>query len=236
MPDDRFNGDGEMTRPVDPRDRRRGNRTVAESMGIPPAIGRRPRPEPEESEHPEGGTRVPVERRKRDAGHGGEADLRRQLEAAEEAVEKARAEAAENEDKYVRTVAEMDNLRKRFRQEQANQLQYGNSELLAKLLPVVDNFYRALEHAPDAAEGEAPLEWVTGLTMVLRQLEEMLAAAGVTTIEAVGHPFDPNLHQAVLAEPSEEHGEGTVIDELQRGYMLHDRVLRPSMVKVAGNS
>jgi molecular chaperone GrpE len=231
MPDDEFNGDAGMTRPVDPRDRRRGNRTVAESMGIPPAIGRRPRPDAEE---PEGGARG--EGRKRGADHGGDADLRRQLDAAEEALEKARAEAAENADKYVRTVAEMDNLRKRFRQQQADQLQYGNAELLAKLLPVVDNFHRALEHAPDAPEGEAPLEWVAGLTMVLRQLEEMLAAAGVTTIEAVGHPFDPNLHQAVLAEPSDEHGEGVVTDELQRGYMLHDRVLRPSMVKVAGNS
>ena len=173
---------------------------------------------------------------RRSTKRGGDADVRKQMQAAEEAIEKARAEARENADKYVRLAAEMDNLRKRHRQEQANQLQYANSELIIKLLPVLDNFYRALEHAPDAAEGEAPQEWISGLTLVLRQLEDLLAAEGVSPIESVGADFDPNLHQAVIAEPSDEHDEGKVIGELQRGYMLHDRVIRPSLVKVARNS
>jgi molecular chaperone GrpE len=203
-------------------------------MGIPPALGRRARPSGESDGEAAGGDHQPAgERRKRAEGG---ADLRRQLEAAEEALEAARAEAAENNDRYVRTAAEMDNLRKRFRQDQAAQLQYGNSELIAKLLPVVDNFHRAVEHAPEGGEGAAAQEWIAGVTMVLRQLEELLAASGVTPIDSVGKEFDPSLHQAVMAEPSDEHDEGHVIDELQRGYMLHDRVLRPSMVKVARNS
>lgn len=222
-----------MTGPDDPRARRRGNRTVAESMGIPPAVGRRPRAQGD-TDGGEGQRPAAAERPKRGDDSG--ADLRRQLEAAEEALEDARADAAESKDRYVRIAAEMDNLRKRFRQDQAAQLQYANSELISRILPVVDNFHRAVEHAPDGVDGAAAQEWIAGVTMVLRQLEELLAAEGVTPIDAVGKEFDPNLHQAVMAEPSDEHDEGHVIDELQRGYMLHDRVIRPSMVKVARNS
>ena len=234
MFDDDFHVGTGMSDPTDPRSRRRGNRTVAESLGIPPAVGRRARDEADAANGEAAGGRAPVERRS--TKRGSDADVREQMQAAEEAIEKARAEARENADKYVRLAAEMDNLRKRHRQEQANQLQYANSELIIKLLPVLDNFYRALEHAPDAAEGEAPQEWISGLTLVLRQLEDLLAAEGVSPIESVGADFDPNLHQAVLAEPSDEHDEGKVIGELQRGYMLHDRVIRPSLVKVARNS
>jgi molecular chaperone GrpE len=226
---------------IDPRDlpggRPRRSRTMAETLGIPPALGRHAADATEKAAGD--GDRRAGQRRRAKAEPGGDGDrkeLVRQLDAAEEAVEKARAEAKEAKEQYVRIAAEMDNLRKRHRQEQASQLQYGNAQLLEKLLPVLDNFHRALEHAPDAAEGEAPQEWVAGLTMVLRQLEELLAAEGVTPIDAVGQDFDPNVHQAVIAEPSDEHEEGKVIDELQRGYMLNDRLLRPSMVKVSRNS
>lgn len=183
-------------------------------------------------------TNLPPQRRTshRGAAEHGDVDVRATLDAAEEALEKARHEAKENAEKHVRLAAEIDNLRKRHRQEQAERLQYANSELINRLLPVVDNFHRALEHAPDAGEAEAPQEWVAGLTMVLRQLEDLLEAEGVKPIDAVGHDFDPNLHQAVMAEPSDEHEEGKVIAEMQKGYTLHDRVLRPSMVKVARNS
>jgi molecular chaperone GrpE len=159
----------------------------------------------------------------------------RQLEAAEEALEEARAAVKENTDKYVRIAAEMDNMRRRHRQEQADQLQYANSELITKLLPVLDNFHRALDHAPEGVEG--PTEQLrSGLLMVVKQFEDILESEGVRPIEAEGQFFDPNLHQAVTAEPSEEYAEGQVIAELQRGYTLHDRVLRPSLVKVARDS
>jgi molecular chaperone GrpE len=231
--DDRYDGNGMSD--AEDRPGRRRPRTMAESLGIPPAVGRRARAADEGSRDPDDEPiEVPSERRSRRGSD--RAGAAKQLEAAEEALEKARAESRENAEKYVRVAAEMDNLRKRYRQERASQLQYANSELISKLLPVVDNFHRALEHAPGAAEDTAPQEWVAGLNMVLRQLEDMLAAEGVTVIDAVGQDFDPSRHQAVLAEPSDEHDEGKVIEEMQRGYMLHDRVIRPSMVKVARNS
>jgi len=197
----------------DNEDEKRG--TAGEALGIPPAVG---------------GARRDRHRNAEGRPAGKEAELRRQLELLEETLEQTRKEASDARDAYLRTAAEMENVRRRHRQDQADRLQYGNAELIAKLLPVVDNFHRALEHAP---AGDQQL--VDGLLMILRQFEDVLASEGVTHIEAVGKPFDPSEHQAVVAEPSEEHEDGTVIDELQKGYRLHDRVLRPSMVKVARN-
>jgi molecular chaperone GrpE len=225
-------------RDIEAEDRRR---TRAEAMGIPPSVGRRARPDRPPLD-PRDGLSLPADvdstepaasqRRERRSEPRADKQLGRQLEAAEEALESARAEARETTDKYVRLAAELDNVRRRHRQEQADQMQYANAELLTQLLPVVDNFHRALEHAP-AVEGDAGGQWVNGVTMVLRQLEEILAAAGVEPIDAVGEDFDPAFHQAVMAEDSDEHEEGKVIGELQRGYRLRDRVLRPSMVKVS---
>jgi molecular chaperone GrpE len=179
--------------------------------------------------------RTPSGPRRKEPGRGAELDPRKQLEAAEEALEEARAAVKENADKYVRASAEMENMRRRHRQEQADQLQYANSELITKLLPVLDNFHRALDHAPEGVEG--PSEQLrSGLLMVVKQFEDILESEGVRPIETLGQFFDPNLHQAVTAEASVDHEEGQVIEELQRGYTLHDRVLRPSLVKVARNS
>ena len=178
-------------RPDTPRGRQ--SHTAAEALGIPPAVGRGK------------------------AGDGAK-ELRHQLEAAEQVLEEARAEAREARDNHLRTAAELENMRRRHRQEQVERL------------PVVDNFHRALEHAPEADQ-----QLVSGIEMILRQFEEVLASEGVEAIEAVGRPFDPNVHQAVSAEPSEEHPDDVVIAELQRGYRLHDRVLRPSLVKVSRN-
>jgi molecular chaperone GrpE len=197
-----------------PPERRRRTRTRAEAMGIGPDLSPRGR-EDATSGKP---------------GH----DARQQLEVAERELEAARAEARENADRHLRLAAEMDNMRRRHRQEQADRLQYGNAELITRLLPVLDNFHRALDHAPEGIEGPAE-QLRNGLLMVVKQFDDMLASEGVTPIEAEGKYFDPNLHQAVLAEPSPDHEEGQIISELQRGYTLHDRVLRPSMVKVARN-
>ncbi|MDQ6749067.1 MAG: nucleotide exchange factor GrpE [Candidatus Dormibacteraeota bacterium] len=164
-------------------------------------------------------------------------ELKRQLAAAEEALESARAEARDGNEKFLRLAAEMENVQRRHRQDRQEQLIYGNAELIKRILPLLDNFHRALEHVPESnAEDPAVQQWVEGLNMVVRQFEDILAGAGVEAIEAVGKPFDPNQHQAVMAEPSDKHEDGQVIAELQRGYRLRDRVLRPSMVKVANNS
>ena len=196
-------------------ERRRRPRTGAEAMGIAPDIGRRTKDAGDPSDKVK--------------------HLVQQLESAEEALEAARAEARENADKYVRVAAEMDNMRRRHRQEQTDRLQYANAELITKLLPVLDNFHRALDHAPEGIEGPTD-QLRQGLLMLAKQFEDILESEGVQPIEAEGQYFDPNLHQAVIAEPSPDHEEGQVIAELQRGYTLHDRVLRPSLVKVARNS
>ena len=187
-------------------------RTRAEEMGIPPvwAVG-----------GDKGKTR----------------ELRKQLEAAEEAVDAARREARDATERHLRVAAEMENMRRRHQKDRQDQVLYGNADLIVRILPLLDNFHRALDHAPASAESDPVVEqWVSGLQMVVRQFEEILAGAGVEPIDAVGKPFDPSEHQAVTAEPSDEHEDGHVIAELQRGYRLRDRVLRPTMVKVATNS
>ncbi|HEV1998811.1 MAG TPA: nucleotide exchange factor GrpE [Candidatus Dormibacteraeota bacterium] len=163
-------------------------------------------------------------------------ELRKQLGAAEEALERARADARDANERYLRTAAEMENLRRRHQKDRTDQLLYGNSDLIVRILPLLDNFHRALDHVPASAEDDVEVrQWVSGLLMVVRQFEDILEGAGVEAIDAVGRAFDPSLHQAVMAEASDEHEDGQVIAELQRGYRLRDRVLRPSMVKVANN-
>jgi molecular chaperone GrpE len=163
-------------------------------------------------------------------------ELKKQLAAAEEAVEVARAQERDAREQYVRMAAELENIKRRHRQDRQDQLLYGNAELITRILPLLDNFHRALEHVPAVAVEDPEVKaWVNGLLMVVRQFEDILEGAGVEPIESVGQKFDPNLHQAVMAEASEEHPEDHVIQELQKGYRLRDRVLRPSMVKVARN-
>lgn len=163
-------------------------------------------------------------------------ELKKQLAAAEEALESARTDARDAHEKYLRAAAEMENMRRRHQQDRTDQVLYGNADLILRILPLLDNFHRALEHVPESAiEDPALKPWVSGLLMVVRQFEDVLQGVGVEGIEAVGKQFDPSMHQAVMSEPSEEHEDGQVIAELQRGYRLRDRVLRPSMVKVASN-
>ena len=109
--------------------------------------------------------------------------------------------------------------------------QFANAVLIGKLLTVLDDFDRALASVPeDAHEG-----WVDGIRLVERKLRTVLESEGVTPIEAVGTPFDPNLHEAVVHEKTAEYPDNQVIEEVQRGYRLHDRVLRPALVRVANN-
>jgi molecular chaperone GrpE len=109
--------------------------------------------------------------------------------------------------------------------------QFANEMLLARLLAVLDDFDRALDNVPpDAHES-----WVEGVQLVERKLRGLLEAEGVTPIEAIGQPFDPNIHEAVVHQDTTEAPDNTVIGEVQRGYLLHGRVLRPSLVQVANN-
>jgi molecular chaperone GrpE len=151
---------------------------------------------------------------------------REQLEAELEAT---RQELQATFAKYQRLAADFENHKRRTRQELAERTQYANEELLLKLLPLLDNFKRALEHAP---EGIDP-QWFEGIKLIARQFEATLQAQGLSSIPAVGEKFDPSQHEAIAQEETDEHEEGTVVEEMQPGYRLHQKVLRPTLVKIA---
>jgi molecular chaperone GrpE len=133
-------------------------------------------------------------------------------------------------DKYMRQVAEFDNFRKRTEKEKAQMFDSGASNVLTKILPVVDNFERGLAAVSDE-DRENPI--VQGFDKIYRQLIKTLEDMDVKPIEALGKEFDPNFHNAVMQVESEEYEEGIVAQELQKGYMFHDSVIRHSMVGVA---
>jgi molecular chaperone GrpE len=132
-------------------------------------------------------------------------------------------------DRLLRKTAEFENYRKRVERERRELTDVVTSDLVKELLPIIDNFERAQEAAP-GREADAYRE---GVAIIHRQLLDLLRRWGVRPIEAVGADFDPHLHEAVVQEFSPNHRDGEVIEELQRGYRLGDRLLRPAMVKVA---
>jgi molecular chaperone GrpE len=141
----------------------------------------------------------------------------------------ARRELDEMRDRLLRKTAEFDNYRKRIERERREQSDQATVDLLVALLPIVDDFDRALtvEAGPEADS------YRKGVELIHAKLHDVLKKRGVRPIEALGADFDPNIHQAVMHEESPDHRDGEVIGELQKGYMLGDRLLRPAMVKVA---
>src|SRR5688572_2394948 len=131
-------------------------------------------------------------------------------------------------EQLLRAVADFDNYRKRIERERLELSDYAATDVLLELLPIIDNFERALQ-AP--AGGDEAFK--KGVELIHKQMLDLLRKRGVTLIDALGADFDPKVHQAVIHEPSDEHREGEVMQELQRGYKLGDRLLRPAMVKVA---
>jgi molecular chaperone GrpE len=143
------------------------------------------------------------------------------------ALDELRREKEALQDRLLRTAAEFDNYRKRVDRERRDLAEYTAADVVVEMLPIVDNLERALAAAPEAD----PLR--KGVELIHKQMLDLLRKRGVKAIEALGADFDPNFHQAVIHEPSSEHREGEVIEELQRGYLLGDRLFRPAMVKVA---
>ena len=133
-------------------------------------------------------------------------------------------------DKLRRQMAEFDNFRKRTEKEKSGMFEMGAKSVVEKLLPVVDNFERGLASVPEEQK-EDP--FVAGVDKVYKQLLTVFDELGVKPIEAVGQPFDPNFHNAVMHVEDDEQGENVVVEEFQKGYMYHDSVVRHSMVKVA---
>jgi len=153
-----------------------------------------------------------------------EQEMAARLEAAEK-------EAGENYDRFLRISAEFENYKKRKDREATDFRKYANETLVKELLPVVDNLERALETSADHEDAVNCI--LEGVDMTLKEILKVLEKFAVKAVDAVGNPFDPTYHQAVMQEASEDHPDNTVIKELQKGYTIHDRLLRPSMVVVA---
>jgi molecular chaperone GrpE len=160
------------------------------------------------------------------------ADLSAEAERAAKADEATLALQRERDalqDRLLRLAAEFDNFRKRVDRDRREQADAAMAAALEDLLPIIDNLDRALE-APTGSDAEV---YRKGVELIHRQMTDVLVKRGVTPIEAVGADFDPRIHQAVMHEFSAKHRDGEVMEELRRGYMLGDRLLRPAMVKVA---
>ena len=143
------------------------------------------------------------------------------------------AKAVEYLEQWRRTAADFANFKRRTEQERVEMGRLFNESLVKALLPALDNFERALASVPEDIKNSG---WVEGVSLTEKQLRAALEKEGLSAIEALGQKFDPNLHEAVAHEPSQDHEDDCVIAEFQKGYKLHDRVIRPSMVKVSRRS
>jgi molecular chaperone GrpE len=145
-------------------------------------------------------------------------------------LDQARSEAKAHQEQYLRTLADMENLRKRTQREKEDLAKFANENILRDILPVIDNLERAIEHAEQAESNEGLLE---GVQMTLTQFSQVLDRFGVKPVESLGQPFDPALHQAMGQMETEEYPTNTVAHQMQKGYQLNERLLRPAMVMVA---
>jgi molecular chaperone GrpE len=148
----------------------------------------------------------------------------------EASLKKAQEEAAENYDRFLRVSADLENYKKRVSKEKADLIRYGNEELIKELLPVIDNLERALEHTSSEGGQEGIVD---GVAMTLQQFLGILQRFGVAPIAVEGEPFDPTKHEAVMEQPTDDFNPGHVVAELQKGYLLNDRLVRPAKVAVA---
>lgn len=167
-----------------------------------------------------------------DAGDGkkadaGEAESRNEKkeESREDEAEKGESEESGDE-KYMRLMADFQNYKRRTEKEKAEVFSYANEKIVTELLSVLDNFERAL------AQESADEKYAEGMELIFRQMSDVLTKAGLAEIDAVGKEFDPNFHHAVMTDDNADFESGQVTAVLQKGYTLHDKVIRPAMVRV----
>ncbi len=153
------------------------------------------------------------------------------LKELEEKVNMLTGERDNERDRLLRATAEFENFKKRSARETSDFRRYANESLIKELLPVVDNLERALDSSTNLDETNGTL--AEGVEMVMAGTLKALEKFSVKQVVAVGEVFDPSFHQAVMQEESDDEKEGTILKELQKGYLLHDRLIRPSMVVVA---
>ncbi|MGM0453453.1 MAG: nucleotide exchange factor GrpE [Thermodesulfobacteriota bacterium] len=158
-----------------------------------------------------------------------------ELESVKEELDTVKQEAAETYDRLLRMTADFENYKKRSQRDREDQKKFANESLIKDLLPVIDNLERALVAAKEQQSSDAGHggNMVEGVEMTLNEIVKILKDYNVTAVEAQGKPFDPTYHEAVMQEESDQYPENTVINELQKGYMLHDRLIRPAMVVVS---
>jgi molecular chaperone GrpE len=198
--------------------------------GAPPDEGaRRPKTRAEERIEALDSIRAPKREVRQPA-----AALAAQLDELQARAERAEQEAAENKAAWQRNAADFANFRRRTEQQREEELGLANEMLLLKLVSVADDFDRAIAHVPPD-QRDSP--WVEGIAAIDRKLHALLESEGVTEAEpAEGKPFDPRQQEAIAYEETTEVPDGTVLRELQRGYRIRDRVLRPSLVSVGNNA
>lgn len=136
-------------------------------------------------------------------------------------------------DKFVRKVAEFENYKRRTENEQVNLIKYGAESFIVKFLPVIDDFERSLKHIDETSDGKAIGE---GIRLIFDKMMKILEDSGVKKIEAIGKPFDVHYHEAIMQRPAEGYAPHTVLEEIQSGYMLKDKVIRHSLVIVSDDS
>jgi len=154
------------------------------------------------------------------------------VEALRQRCDDAEKRAEEEHERLLRTLAEYANFRRRSKEELHQARKFGTEDFVIRLLPIMDNFDRAIKAAEEAGDFDA---LHGGVILILRQLQDLVQKEGVEPIEAVGQEFDPSIHEAVMREDTDDHPDNTVIEEFQKGYVMGDKVIRPSMVKVARN-
>ena len=157
-------------------------------------------------------------------------ELAADISAMQGELETLQQDAAKTHDLYVRTLADFDNFRKRQRDETARLSSVAREDLLLKILPIMDNFQRSLQAAEAQHSYEALVE---GVSLTLKQMRDMLEREGVKPIVATGEEFNPEVHEAMMCVETDEYPDNTIIDELETGYTINGKVLRPSRVRVA---
>ena len=150
-----------------------------------------------------------------------------------EEPEKGEAEQPSAPDQILRLRADFENTKKRLERDKSEAIKFANEKLLIEILPIVDNLDRAMA---SLSEGHDPEKVKQGLKLAQEELHQVLELHGVKTVKALGEPFDPERHEAVATVESDQAKEGTVVDEVQRGYALNGRLIRPSRVRIAQNS
>lgn len=150
-----------------------------------------------------------------------------------EIIKDLETKLADKNTQMLRIAADFENFKKRYKQEKESLVKFAGENIILNLLPIIDNFERAIDSAKNSKNTNNINNFLSGIEMIYKQLFDFLGKIGVTEIEAKDKPFDPNLHDAVQQEVTDKYPDLTVLEVFQKGYLLHDKVIRPAMVKVS---